>query len=159
MEALTVELEQLQSQGWNEQEQQNVALITDFVQHLMNEHDFEYIDRQFGHHNYRQHNRNMTEGIAGVLEAVSGLVKRYPDYTYDVKRISADGDYVHFHSHVTMNKAHRGNDKKGLNIMDTWRVKGGEIVEHWDAIQPLELPMRLFVLLNGGAIRNGNGVF
>ncbi|MEL7196154.1 MAG: nuclear transport factor 2 family protein [Bacteroidota bacterium] len=119
MKALTVELDLLQSNEWTPKEQENVALVTDFVQHLMNEHDFEYIDRQFGHHNYTQHNRNMNDTIAGVVEMVSGLVKRFPDYTYDVKHIHADGDYVMFHSHVTMNKTDRGNDKKGFNIMDT----------------------------------------
>jgi len=159
METLTVALNSLQSIGWTEQEQKNVALITDFIQKLMNEHDFEYIDRHFGHHNYIQHNRNMTEGIAGVIKTVRDTVKRYADYTYDVKHIHADGDFVTFHSHVTLNKAHRGNDQKGLNIMDTWRVIDGQIREHWDAIQPIDRSMRLFMLLNGGAIRNANGVF
>ena len=159
MKTLTVELERLQSNSWTEQEQQNVAVISDFIQKLMNEHDFAYINQQFGHNNYRQHNRNMTEGIAGVIASVSNLVKRYPDYTYDVKHISADGDLVHFHSHVTINKAHRGNDQKGLNIMDTWRVQNGEILEHWDAIQPIDLSTRIFMMMNGGKIQNGNGVF
>ncbi|MEO1807419.1 MAG: nuclear transport factor 2 family protein [Bacteroidota bacterium] len=159
MKALTVELDLLQSNEWTPKEQENVALVTDFVQHLMNEHDFEYIDRQFGHHNYTQHNRNMNDTIAGVVEMVSGLVKRFPDYTYDVKHIHADGDYVMFHSHVTMNKTDRGNDKKGFNIMDTWKIQGGQIVEHWDAIQALDRSMRFFVFMNGGKIRNDNGVF
>ena len=157
MQALTVELNKLQSSEWTEQEQENVALVTDFVEHLMNKHDFDYIKTHFGHHNYVQHNRNMEDTISGVVKLVSGLVKRFPDYTYDVKHINADGDYVMFHSHVTMNKATRGNDQKGFNIMDTWKVKDGQIVEHWDAIQPLDLSMRLFVLMNGGKIRNSNG--
>lgn len=159
MEPLTVELNSLQHNDWTDKERENVALITDFIQHLMNDHDFDYINRQFGHHNYVQHNRSMTERIQGVVATVSGVVKRFPDYTYDVKHIFADGDYVTFHSHVTMNKAHRGNDKKGLNIMDTWRIQDGQIVEHWDAVQPLDLSMRFYNLMNGGSIRNGNGVF
>jgi len=159
MNSLTVEMNKLQRPDWTEKERNNVALITDFVQHLMIDHDFEYINKAFGHHNYVQHNRNMTNHIGGVVATVSGLVKRYPDYVYDVKHIFADGDYVNFHSHVTLNKDHRGNDQKGFNIMDTWRVKEGQIVEHWDAIQPLDLSMRLFVLMNGGKIRNDNGVF
>ncbi len=159
METITVELNRLQRNGWTAQEHTNVALVTDFVEHLMIKHDFGYIQQNFGHHNYVQHNRNMTDGIQGVVNTVGGLVKRYPDYTYDVKHILVDGDYVSFHSHVTLKRAHRGNDKKGFNIKDTWRVQDGQIVEHWDAIQPIDLSMRLFVLLNGGAIRNGNGVF
>ncbi|MEO0585319.1 MAG: nuclear transport factor 2 family protein [Bacteroidota bacterium] len=159
MKALTVELNNLQNEEWTAKEKENVALITDFIQHLMNDHDFEYIDRHFGHHNYTQHNRNMTDTISGVVESVSGIVKRFPDYTYDVKHIFADGNHVTFHSHVTMNKADRGDDTKGLNIMDTWRIQDGQIVEHWDAIQPLDRSMRFFVFMNGGKIRNDNGVF
>lgn len=159
MDILTVEKEKLQSSNWTAEEQQNVDLITDFVQNLMNKHDFDYIDRQFGHHNYVQHNRNMNDGIAGVVETVSNLTKRYPDYTYDVKHIFADGDHVTFHSHVTMKKSDRGNDKKGFNIMDTWKVQDGQIVAHWDAIQPLDTFMRFYILMTGGNIRNANGVF
>ena len=83
----------------------------------------------------------------------------YPEYSYDVKHIYADGDHVVFHSHATLKKEDRGNDRKGMNIIDTWRIEDGRIVEHWDAIQPLDRGMRLFVLLNGGNIRNSNGVF
>lgn len=159
MNPLAVEINAQQRPGWTEQERQNVALVTDFMQHLMNEHDFAYVKQQFGQHNYVQHNPTMTDEIQGVINTVSRLVKQYPDYSYDVKRIFADGDHVSFHSHVTMNKAHRGNDKKGFNIMDTWRIQDGQIVEHWDAIQPLDWFMRMYVWLTGGARRNGNGVF
>lgn len=159
METLTVPVKNLTSDRWSAQEKTNVALISDFVQHLMNDHDFEYVELHFGHHNYTQHNRNMTEGISGVLATVKRFAKQYPDYTYDVKHISADGDLVHFHSHVTLNKAHRGDDKKGFNIKDTWRIQDGQIVEHWDAIQPMDFSMRLYMLLNTGTIRNDNGVY
>ena len=94
-----------------------------------------------------------------LVEFVADFAKRVPDYTYDVKRMLVDDDYVTFHSHATIRKAHRGNDKKGLNIIDTWRIKDGTIVEHWDAIQPLDAFMRFYVLLSGGRIRNNNGVF
>lgn len=159
MNTLTVSLTRLQQSHWTKQEQENVALITDFIQHLMNNHDFDYIHKQFGHHDYTQHNRTMTDEIQGVIETVQRTVKRFPDYVYDVKHMSADGDLVHFHSHVTLNKDHRGDDTKGLNIKDTWRVKDGQIVEHWDAIQPMDRSMRFFMLMNGGAIRNANGVY
>jgi len=41
-----------------------------------------------------------------------------------------DGDYVTVHLHATNNKKHRGNPKKGLNIMDIWKVEDGVILEH-----------------------------
>ena len=97
--------------------------------------------------------------MEGVIKTVQGFTKRYPDYTYDVKKIFVDGDYVIFHSHATVKKKDRGDDTRGLNIVDYWKIKDGEIVEHWDAIQPLDFGMRLFVLFNGGKIRNANGVY
>lgn len=159
MDSLKIHLEKLKKEDWSEKELENVELIVDFIQHLMNNHDFDYINRAFGNGSYTQHNRNMHDGIPGVIGTVKQLVRRYPDYSYDVKHIFADGDYVMFHSHATLRKSDRGNDQKGMNIKDTWKLKDGNIVEHWDAIQPLDWTMRLFVLLNGGTIRNSNGVF
>ena len=156
---LEVQLHDFIQESWTEQETNNAKIVIDFVQQLMNEHNFEYILREFGSHPYIQHNRGMTDGIDGVLHAVRGVVKRYPDYCYDVKRIVSSGDLVIFHSHITVKAKHRGNEQKGLVISDTWRVKDGKIVEHWDAIQPLNGLFRFFSWLNGGKIRNANGLF
>ncbi len=144
---------------WSPSERENVALIVDFVQHLMNDHDFDYVLETFESGAYVQHNRNISDGISGVVQYVQRLSKRFPDYTYDVKRIFADGDIVVFHSHATIRTSHRGNDRKGFNITDVWKIREGKIVEHWDAVQPLDAFMRFFVWLTGGTIRNANGVF
>jgi len=144
---------------WSQTETNNAKIVIDFVQKLMNDHDFDYIEQTYGSHPYVQHNRSMTDGIPGVLGAVKGIVKGNPDYCYDVKRILVSGDYVVFHSHITIKAKDRGNEKKGLVISDTWRVKEGKIVEHWDAIQPLQGLFRFMSWLNGGKIRNSNGLF
>ena len=159
MSTLKVNFETLKKENWSATEVENAKLISDFVQNLMNEHRFDYVKQTFGNDQYVQHNRNMQDGIDGVIGTVQQLATRYPDYTYDVKHIFADGDYVSFHSHATLQKAHRGNDKKGLNIKDTWKIRDGKIVEHWDAIQPIDWYMRFYMWLSGGAIRNSNGVF
>ncbi|WOG27666.1 hypothetical protein [Endozoicomonas sp. 8E] len=46
-----------------------------------------------------------------------------------------------------------------MNIIDTWRLENGPIVEHWDSIQALDDFMRFYSLISGGNIRNDNGVF
>lgn len=159
MDTLQVNYDGLKKDTWSEQEIQNVKLVVDFIQHLMNDHDFDYINEHFGDQAYTQHNRNIPDGIPALVDYVKGFAKSNPEYTYDVKHIYADGDMVIFHSHATIRAKHRGDDKKGLNIIDIWQIKDGQIVHHWDALQPMDGFMRLFNLLNGGKIRNTNGVY
>lgn len=159
MSGLTINLKKHLQQHWSDQEIENAAIITDFMQQLMNEHNFDYVLKNFNNNSYKQHNRGIAEGVENLVNYVAKFAKQFPDYTYDVKHIYVDGEYVIFHSHVTVKKAHRGNDKKGFNIMDSWRVQDGRICEHWDAIQPLDAFMRFYVWLNGGKILNKNGVF
>lgn len=159
MNTLIVELTALKKPNWTAEELNNATLVADFVQKIMNEHDFEYVERTFGGSPYKQHNRSMTDGISGVVQSVKKLVKQSPAYTYDVKHISVDGDLVHFHSHVTLNEKHRGNPDYGFNIMDTWRIEEGNLVEHWDAIQPINGLMRLYAWMVGGKVANDNTLF
>ncbi len=159
MPTTRVPLSDLALPHWTKQERANAELITDFVQHLMNDHDFDYVERTFGAHRYLQHNLTIPDGVAGVLKTVRDVVARYPDYQYDVKAIFSTGDMVIFHSHVTTSEAHRGDGNKGLIITDRWQVVDGELVEHWDAIQPIHGLFRFVTWLTGGAIRNHNSRF
>lgn len=156
---LVIDLQSLQKPSWTEQELANATLITDFVQNLMNNHNFDYILERYNDSSYVQHNRNLPDKITGLVGFLKEFVEDYPDYTYDVKHIYVDGDYVIFHSHATLKKDDRGNDKKGMNIIDIWRLEDGKIVEHWDSIQALDTLMRFYSLINGGNIQNANGVF
>lgn len=158
-EKLIIKLESFQKENWSEKELENVKLITDFVQNLMNNHNFDYVLEKYNNDSYIQHNRNLPDSVVGLVGFLKEFVQDYPEYTYDVKHIYADGDYVIFHSHATLEKENRGNDQKGMNIIDTWRVENGKIVEHWDSIQALDLSMRIYSLLNGGDIKNANGVY
>ncbi|ARC94176.1 polyketide cyclase [Vibrio coralliilyticus] len=156
---ITINLQELQKPNWTEQELANAELITDFVQNLMNDHNFDYVLEHYNDSAYTQHNRNLPDKVTGLVGFLKEFVEDYPDYTYDVKHIYVDGDYVIFHSHATLDKEDRGNDEKGMNIIDTWRIEDGRIVEHWDSIQALDFSMRLYSLLSGGDIQNDNGVY
>ncbi|MEM8582706.1 MAG: nuclear transport factor 2 family protein [Bacteroidota bacterium] len=159
MSIIQIGLNKLKKESWSDREMKNVERMTDFVQNLMNNHDFDYMRKEFGHHQYMQHSRGIPDGMNNLIKYVQDFAKRFPDYTYDVKHIYADGDYVTFHSHATTKIKQRGDDRKGFNIIDTWKLQDGEVVEHWDAIQPLSFSMRLYVLLVGGKVANGNGLF
>ncbi|MEM9460641.1 MAG: nuclear transport factor 2 family protein [Myxococcota bacterium] len=159
METLSIDLETLRRPNWTPQEASHAALVADFVRLLMNEHDFDAVRARYGNDAYRQHNHGIPDGIDGVIQTVGDLVKRFPDYTYDVKHILVDGDTVVFHSHATLRRAHRGNARKGFNITDRWRIADGVIVEHWDSIQPIDGFGRLYALMVGGTVRNDNGTY
>jgi len=155
----SIDFHSLKKSDWTQQELKNAKLIADFVQSLMNDHNFDYVMREFNDSSYVQHNRNIPDKIEGLVEFLREFVEDYPEYSYEVKHIYVDGDFVIFHSHATLEKADRGNDQKGMNIIDTWRIENGRIVEHWDSIQALDGLMRFYFLMNGGSIRNTNGVF
>ena len=159
MDTSTIELDVLRRPSWSAEEDANAAIVADFVRLLMNEHDFDAVRAGYGSSGYVQHNHGIADGIEGVLETVEGLVKRFPDYSYDVKHILVDGDVVTFHSHATLRRSHRGDSRKGFNITDRWRVSDGEIVEHWDSIQPIDLFGRFYALVSGGRVRNDNGTY
>jgi predicted SnoaL-like aldol condensation-catalyzing enzyme len=148
----------VQSQ-WTSQEASNVKTVIDFFQNLMNRHDFEYTLANYGHINYVQHNRAIPNQIDGLVSYVKDMVKRFPDYSFNVKSIFADGDYVVLHSHTTMKAAHRGNENKGFIITDTFKLNNGTLAEHWDAIQPIDLFSRFLMLLIGGNKENSNATF
>jgi len=146
-------------EGWSQQETNNAKVVVDFFQHLMNEHDFEYTLNTYGGGTYIQHNRAISNGIDGLVDYVRDVTKRFPEYSFEVKRIIVSGDYVVMHSHTTFKAKHRGNEKKGFIITDTFRLENGELREHWDAIQPIDGFSRLFFLLAGGKVRNDNATF
>ncbi|MEM7406963.1 MAG: nuclear transport factor 2 family protein [Pseudomonadota bacterium] len=159
MSTLPIPLESLRRSHWSPEDATNASLVADFVRLLMNEHDFDAVRERFGAGAYLQHNHFIGDGIEGVIKTVGDLVRRFPDYAYDVKHILVDGDIVIFHSHATLQSSHRGNSRKGFNITDRWRVVDGDIVEHWDSIQPIDLFARCYALLAGGSVRNSNGTY
>lgn len=159
MPGLKIQLDALTKEHWSPADRTNAGIVTDFVQLIMNDHHFETIQKEYGDHPYVQHNRLIPDGISGIIGYIKEFARRFPEFTYDVRHIYVDGEFVSLHSHATITPKHRGDDNKGYNIVDTWKVVDGKLVEHWDAVQPLDWFSRLYALFIGGRIRNGNGVF
>ncbi|MFB9630362.1 nuclear transport factor 2 family protein [Nonomuraea helvata] len=53
----------------------------------------------------------------------------------DLKRVIAEDDHVVLHYHMIP----PGNER-GLAVVDVWRLVDGQIVEHWDVVQPVPEP-------------------
>ena len=144
---------------WTKEEVDNVKVVVDFFQHLMNEHNFDYILKNYADTPYTQHNKSIPNGISGVVEYIKTLTSRFPEYSFDVKKIFVDGDFVILHSHCTIKEKHRGDERKGFIITDTFRLENGKLAEHWDSIQAIDLFSRFLFLVTGGSIGNNNSIF
>ncbi len=155
----TIKLDDHLQDHWTQQELGNVKVVVDFFQKLMNEHDFESTLEKHGDVSYTQHNRAIPDQISGLVGYVKQMTKRYPEYSFDVKRIVASGDLVVVHSHTTMKAKHRGDERKGFIIMDMFRLEDGRLTEHWDAIQPIDTVTRFLFATLGGAVENDNPTF
>lgn len=159
IQAPKIQMDNYLQDHWTQQERRNVAVVVDFFQHLMNEHDFECTLNTYGGGSYFQHNRAIPNEIEGLVSYVKTMVKRFPEYSFDVKMIFADGDYVVLHSHTTLKADHRGNEKKGFIITDTFKLKDGKLAENWDAIQPIDFFSRFLMMMTGGKTANSNPTF
>lgn len=143
---------------WTKEELENFRVVVLFLKTLRAK-EFDRLLSDYSSHPYVQHNVGMLEGIPGVVKEGQKAVKQFPDFFIDTKHVYVDGDFVIIHSHMTAKKSHRGNDSKGFNVIDVWKVIEGKIVEHWDSIQPIDFGVRLYALLTGGNVKNLNGRF
>ncbi len=108
----------------------NGVAAVEFLRMVFNEKKVANAFDQYVAPPYTQHNPLVPDGIEGGRNALSGVVQKFPNYHYDIKRVLVDGDMVATHSLVT-----RDADDRGRAIVDMFRVKDGKLVEHWDVIQ------------------------
>ncbi len=81
---------------------------------------------------YKQHNPTVADGIEGWRAMVTYIRDHRPDFSIEIKRVLADGDFVVMH--VLMK---RDADERGSAVVEIFRLEDNKIVEHWDIIQPI----------------------
>jgi predicted SnoaL-like aldol condensation-catalyzing enzyme len=87
-----------------------------------------------GNKTYTQHNPFAADGPEAFIAFVEFFKGLFPDLNVDIKRTIAQCDLVMTHAHVTT-----GPNDLGNAAMDIFRFdRTGRIVEHWDAVQPVE---------------------
>ncbi len=158
MRTRKIDFQKLYKSHWTETEHSNLQIVIDFVQGIL-DHKFDKVIDKYSDSPYVQHNRSIESGVTAIVNFNRKLAKQFPNFFLEPKQIFIDGDCVIFHSHVTIKAKHWGNDRKGLNVIDVWKIADRRIVEHWDSIQPLDFMQRFIQLITGGFIRNNNGVF
>jgi predicted SnoaL-like aldol condensation-catalyzing enzyme len=84
---------------------------------------------------YTQHNPFAQDGPDAFIAFVEFFKGIFPDLHVDIKRTIAQCDLVMTHAHITTGEP----GDLGDAAMDIFRFeKTGRIVEHWDAVQPVE---------------------
>ena len=87
-----------------------------------------------GNKTYTQHNPFAADGPEAFIAFVEFFKGLFPDLNVDIKRTIAQCDLVMTHAHITT-----GPNDLGNAAMDIFRFdRTGRIVEHWDAVQPVE---------------------
>ncbi|MFJ8967124.1 nuclear transport factor 2 family protein [Lentzea sp. NPDC102401] len=112
-----------------DQAQRNTEIVLTAMRELFAEKDLTALDRYWSEP-YVQHSPQMASG----LDALRAVVPRLEGFSWEPKRIAAQGDLVFTHSIV------HGWAPNPVVIVDIFRLENGRIVEHWDVVQDLTSP-------------------
>jgi predicted SnoaL-like aldol condensation-catalyzing enzyme len=78
------------------------------------------------------------QGTASFVRLADGYLKCYPELHLTIQLVLADGDWV-----VVQSLIQNHPNDRGLQVMDTFQLTNGRIVEHWDVM--CELPENIAV--------------
>lgn len=126
------------------QEEINKIIIRDFYRRAVGQGEITFAEEIIAD-NYIQHSPMVKPGKAGLLEALQYMKQMPKPATTSTPfmRLIAEGNYV-----VTNLSFGWGDEQKA--VIDLFRLQGGQIAEHWDAIQ--DQPA---TTLNGHALMDG----
>jgi predicted SnoaL-like aldol condensation-catalyzing enzyme len=112
-------------------EAQNKAVVLRLYSEAFNQGKTGVVNELVGT-NYVQHDTSVPGGAAGQIKFFTDIKTKIPGAVATVKHSAADGDLVavHWQASATPEK-----ENTGEAVVDLYRVTGGKIVEHWDAVQ------------------------
>lgn len=112
----------------------NKALVNGFVTDILMGGAPNKITDYVSTTTYHQHNPGVKDGLSGLGEAIEALTKAGMPMRYDKHHITlGEGNFV-----LTVSEGEFM--KKQVSFYDLFRIEGGKIVEHWDAIE--EIPAK-----------------
>ncbi len=109
----------------------NRAIITDFARLFYTERDVPLAFETHVAPDYIQHNPGIANGRDAAVDALAAMFAE-EGREFRIKQIIVDGDMAVIHVHAIPEPGARG-----ASVFDMYRLEGGRIVEHWDAIQPV----------------------
>ena len=114
--------------------------------------DVEGVKRYVGD-KFIEHNPMLPDGPEALFRLVKFRHDNFPEARNEVKMTIADEDKVMFHVHSVLIPGERGQ-----NMVETYRVENGKVVEHWSVSQNMEL-LRFPPLTDNGIFNPlGDGV-
>jgi predicted SnoaL-like aldol condensation-catalyzing enzyme len=108
----------------------NKALVLDAMTSLFQRHDTSAVERLYAP-NYIQHNPHIPQGRDALQAIVANLSQAVH---YEPGLMVAEGEFVAIHGRI------RGWPDTPQVVVDLFRVEGGKLAEHWDAMQD-EVPV------------------
>ncbi|MEU9880914.1 nuclear transport factor 2 family protein [Streptomyces phaeochromogenes] len=73
---------------------------------------------------YQQHSPQFPNSSQDLKATLAASYQQFPDATYDIKRVIAEGDLVAVHGHCV-----GAPGRRGKAVLDIFRVRDGKIVE------------------------------
>lgn len=114
---------------------ENKALVTDFVQTVLQGGDASNITNFISTETYIQHNANIADGLDGLGAALAAMAEQGIEMKYsETHLVVAEGNFVFTASEGTFAGAPTA-------FFDLFRVEDGLIVEHWDTMS--EIPSEM----------------
>lgn len=109
------------------EEEANVEVATRVIEQGLGRADLAVID-ELVRPDYIQHNAQAEDGREGLIGFVSALLAPQGGTDVTIHRTLASGDYVALHSTY-------GSGAARQVAFDVFRLEGGQLAEHWDALQ------------------------
>ena len=125
-----------------DQTEANKALAVSLIEDVLMGKNPSKIADYISAEQYDQHNPQIKDGLAGIVEAVTYLTAENNMFKYTkIHKVLGEGNFV-----LTVSEGEWNGGKK-YAFYDLFRMKAGKIVEHWDVIQ--EIPTEGLAHNNG----------
>ncbi|MEQ9264020.1 MAG: nuclear transport factor 2 family protein, partial [Balneolaceae bacterium] len=109
----------------------NRKVITDFINTVLLDGQFDKITDYVSTEQYHQHNPAVEDGLEGFNKFVQGLAQQGITMKYEkVHKILVQGNFAATLSHTKMND-------EDWCFIDIFRIKDEKIVEHWDVMEKI----------------------
>lgn len=142
-----IEGQEQSSQGEDAQEEENNKAIIIAFTNASNDRNYTAIE-QYTAENIIEHRPGVMSGRNSTIQFLQSLATAFPDFHTNIDHVIAEGDRVIVFT--TTNGTHQGEfifapgvppsgKQVSFKTADMYRISNGQMVEHWDVIEILDL--------------------